>query len=79
MEDWKMQQGNIGPEADDAADADMAMYVSNFILTVVSYESLTKRSTIAIFLCLRGGKFILNLKCSNYGYGVKADYQAKVL
>nr|XP_027071619.1 cellulose synthase A catalytic subunit 7 [UDP-forming] [Coffea arabica] len=25
MEDWKMQQGNIGPEADDAADADMAM------------------------------------------------------
>ncbi|KAI4376767.1 hypothetical protein MLD38_014490 [Melastoma candidum] len=25
MDDWKMQQGNLGPEADDANDPDMAM------------------------------------------------------
>lgn len=34
MDDWKMQQhGNLGPhEADDSADADMAMYVDVYIL-----------------------------------------------
>lgn len=26
MDDWKMQQGNLGPEPDDVND-DMAMYV----------------------------------------------------
>lgn len=26
MDDWKMQQGNLGPETDDANDPDMAMY-----------------------------------------------------
>lgn len=27
MDDWKMQQGNLGPDADDYNDPDMAMYV----------------------------------------------------
>lgn len=32
MDDWKMQQhGNLGPEADDSADPDMAMYSPLFI------------------------------------------------
>lgn len=26
MDDWKLQQGNLGPEPDDANDPDMAMY-----------------------------------------------------
>lgn len=31
MDDWKLQQGNLGPEGDDTADVDMAMYISNFL------------------------------------------------
>jgi cellulose synthase A len=29
MDDWKMQQGNLGPEQED--DAEAAMYVSSFL------------------------------------------------
>lgn len=28
MDDWKLQQGNLGPDPDDINDPDMAMYVS---------------------------------------------------
>jgi hypothetical protein len=32
MDDWKLQQGNLGgPEPDDMNDADMAMFVPNLI------------------------------------------------
>lgn len=31
MDDWKLQQGNLGQEIEDLADPDMAMYVSMFI------------------------------------------------
>ena len=34
MDDWKLQQGNLGLETDDAADPDMGMYVPQFINTV---------------------------------------------
>ena len=34
MDDWKLQQGNLGPETDDATDPDMGMYVPKFIHTV---------------------------------------------
>lgn len=30
-DDWKMQQGNLGPEPDDANDPDMAMYSPKLI------------------------------------------------
>lgn len=31
MDDWKMQQGNLGADHDDSNDPDMALYVTNNI------------------------------------------------
>lgn len=35
MDDWKMQQGNLGAEFDDAVDPDIAMYVLNMFQNVI--------------------------------------------
>lgn len=38
MDDWKLQQGNLGQEFEDSADPDMAMYVPICILKqLISY------------------------------------------
>jgi len=31
MDDWKMQQGNLGAEIDDSVDPDIAMYVKKCV------------------------------------------------
>jgi hypothetical protein len=38
MDEWKMQQGNLGPEQDD--DAEAAMYVSGFYIPSFSRKCL---------------------------------------
>lgn len=35
MDDWKLQQGNLGHEPDDLKDPDMAMYVFNILQLVL--------------------------------------------
>jgi cellulose synthase A len=36
MDDWKLQQGNLGPDLDDY-DPDMAMCVTNLPTTIRTY------------------------------------------
>ena len=31
MDDWKLQQGNLGPDPDDSNDPDMALYVLSLL------------------------------------------------
>lgn len=40
MDDWKMQQGNLGPEPEDANDPDNAMYL--FELILITLHTVTK-------------------------------------
>lgn len=42
MDDWKLQQGNLGPDPDDSNDPDMALYVKSLLNIYICSNTLVK-------------------------------------